>query len=72
MDTTQNVEQGMDPMPNASKGVPVPAYNDPTGGPNSNQRQEQHRRRQAFIAKKRAGADGPSPCVPRSGPPDES
>lgn len=67
-----NANQGMDPVPNASKGVPVPAYNDPSGGPASKQRATQQARQRAFTKKREAAANGPSPCVPRSGPPDES
>jgi len=56
-------------VPDTSKGVPVPAYNKPMGGPNSQQRQTQQGRQKAFAKKKQRQANATPDCIPGSGEP---
>jgi hypothetical protein len=59
------------PIPDTSKGYPVPAYDRPMGGPNSEQRQAAHAHRRRVSAKKQLAANGPSACIPGSGDPED-
>ena len=59
----------MDPVPDTSKGVPVPTATEPSDGPLSKQRQAVQAHRRRVTKQKQADADGPSPCIPGSGEP---
>lgn len=59
----------MDPVPDIGT-TPQPEDVPPSGGMASRQRQAQQARKRAFIKKKEAGQNGPSPVPPGIGAPD--